>query len=646
MIPCACSRIRKTSYRFEGFLADYIEAVTEQWIKPAPYANPAMLEMFRDRDRRPLRCMVPWAGEFAGKYLTHAVQVYRLTRDAELGEHIKWFVRELVSLQADDGYLGPWPKEYRLTGWAPNSGRPSDEKNKDWNWAKWGNYLTDPVEGRVSGTWDTWGHYHAMLGLLLWHETSGDRKALLCARKMADLMCRMFLPEGEGRRMVDTGSVEMNLAPAHSLAMLHAVTKEKRYLDLAMKVVEEFAATDVQGRPNNPAGNYLNAGLRNEPFYKTPKPRWESLHPIMSLAQLYWITGNDDYRTAFENLWWSMLETDRHNNGGFTSGEQAQGSPYRQGAIETCCTIAWIAMSVEMLKLTGSSIVADEIELSTLNSGVGLISRSGRWVTYNTPMDGLRLAAPHQIVGHAREGAPELNCCSVNGPRALGMIGDWAVMCTDDGAVLVNYYGPSEITVPLGKGAKLKLTQETDYPRKGRVDLKISPSKAATFPLKLRIPYWSSRTTVRLNGKRLEGVEAGSYLAIHRRWRRGDRVQIDLDTSLHYWVGEDECAGKVSIYRGPILLTYDRRFNDIDPDDIPALDATNLKGRLVAGGAYMLAPILLVQFAAEDGRNLRLCDFASAGEAGSPYLSWLEVRNVSPTQFSRANPLRSARPSC
>ena len=45
-------------------------------------------------------------------------------------------------------------------------------------------------------------------------------------------------------------------------------------------------------------------------------------------------------------------------------------------------------MSVEMLEMTGDSIVADELELSTLNSAIGMFSPTGRWSTYNTPMDG------------------------------------------------------------------------------------------------------------------------------------------------------------------------------------------------------------------------------------------------------------------
>src|SRR5439155_12453755 len=133
--------------------------------------------------------MVPWAGEFAGKYLTSAVQGWRLTGDESLGHSIGDFVKRLIKLQAEDGYLGPWPKESRLTGRTPNAGPKGGD------------------------TWDAWGHYHVMLGLLLWHEDTRDAATLDCARRIGDLFCEKFA----GARLVDMGSTEMNLAPIHSL---------------------------------------------------------------------------------------------------------------------------------------------------------------------------------------------------------------------------------------------------------------------------------------------------------------------------------------------------------------------------------------------------------------------------------------------
>jgi hypothetical protein len=604
-------RLPGTRFQFDGVVGDYLSGVTAQWLKVAPASNPAMLEMFRDRDRRPLRDMVPWAGEFAGKHLVSAVQVCRVTGDASLKTSIADFVKRLVALQAEDGYLGPWPKESRLTGRAPNVGRKGGD------------------------TWDAWGHYHIMLGLLRWHEETGDASALACARRIGDLFCRKF----ERERLVDTGSTEMNLAPIHSLCLLHGVTGEERYLNLALKICDEFAAAGKDGKPL--AGDYLNAALAGKEFFQMLKPRWESLHPIMGLAELHRITGDDKYRRAFEHIWWSIVKLDRHNNGGFSSGEQAQGNPYHPGAIETCCTIAWAALSVEMLRLTGNSIVADELELTTLNSVLGLHSPNGRWVTYNTPMDGLRVASAQDIVFQARAGSPELNCCSVNGARGLGLMGDWALMASDD-RLLVNWYGPSTFTTCLPSGVEITLTQETDYPREGSVRLKVSPRKAAKFELHLRIPQWSRDTRVKLNGRPVDEVKPGAYLNLAKTWKRGDVVDLELDFTPHLWRGERECANKTSIYRGPILLTYDRRFNDMDPDQIPSLHAGSLDGRHVPSTAW-LPPMLLLVFKAADGRALRLCDFASAGVGGSPYRSWLPVEGVVETPFSPANPLRTTR---
>jgi DUF1680 family protein len=418
---------------------------------------------------------------------------------------------------------------------------------------------------------------------------------------------------------------------------LYEHTADERHLNLALKIRDEFAAVDENGTPL--AGDYVNGPLSGKEFYELPMTRWESLYPVMGLAELHALTGDEEARGAFERIWWSIVRTDRHNNGGFSSWERATGNPYDTGPIETCCTIAWVAMSVEMLRLTGNSIVADELELSTLNSITGLHSPNGRWVTYNTPMDGVREASAHTIVFQAREGSPELNCCSAHGARGFGMISDWALMATDDG-ISLNWYGPGSMSVPL-LNDDLILTQETDYPRSNRVQLTVGLGEPRSFALRLRIPYWSHHTQVQLNRKELTKVEPGEYLVLDRLWRSGDQIDITFDFTLQYWVGEREYEGRASIYRGPVLLTYDRRLNSIDPDQIPPLDARGLTSTMVRFDEWF-PPMLLMEFETTDGRTLRLCDFASAGVGGSPYRSWLDIRSCTKTEFSKSNPRRSS----
>jgi DUF1680 family protein len=602
----------------DGPVGRYLAAVTQNWLLPAPAANPAILAMFADRDRPPYRDLLPWSGEFAGKYLTGATQVLQTTGDPRLREHLERFTRSLLQLQDADGYLGPFPKEDRLTGKGPNLG------------------------GKPGGTWDAWGHYHMILGLLLWHEATGDAASLAAARRIGDLFCDRFL--GEKRpRLVDTGSTEMNLAPAHGLCLLYEKTGEKRYLDLAYQIVAEFAAVDSKGNPL--AGDYLRRGLAGEEFFRLPRPRWESLHPVLALAELARIGGHPGHGKAFTNLWWSIARLDRHNNGGFSSGEQAQGNPYHRGAIETCCTIAWMAMTVEMLRLSGDPVAADELELSTFNSALGLFSPSGRWSTYNTPMDGDRKANFHEIVFQARPGSPELNCCSVNAARGVGLLSQWALMADEkDEGLVLNWYGPGSLTAIVRAGSSsaevpVRLLIATDYPVGSLVRIQVEPGRAASFPLRLRIPHWSERTKASVNGEPVADVKPARYLELRRAWKPGDRIDLELDLTPHVWAGERECAGRASIFRGPILLTYDPRFNPGTGDDPSPLDGANLR-LAIKTPPQGQSSILLVE-APTTSQPVLLCDFASAGADGSPYRSWLKAGGLAATPFSREHPWRS-----
>ena len=381
-----CESIPAARFELRGPVGERAGANVEQWLLSAPVANPGLIEMFRLRDRAPRPDLVPWAGEFVGKYLISAVQALRLTEDPRLRRQVSEVVEEFLSTQAEDGYLGPFPKSERL-----------------------------------QGHWDLWGHYHALSALLDWHEFSGELRALSAARKAADLVCATYLDTG--RRVIEAGDQEMNMAILTGLVRLHRETGEPKYLRLAREVEKDWER----------AGDYVGAGLDGREFFRSPRPRWESLHDLQGLVELWRVTGEGRYREAFEHHWRSIRRWDRRNTGGFSSGEQATGNPYAPSAIETCCTVAWMALTVDELRLTAESRVADELELTLLNGGLGAQHPSGRWWTYSTPMDGSRESSAQSIVFQARAGTPELNCCSVNGPRILGSLSEWAVMGITNG---------------------------------------------------------------------------------------------------------------------------------------------------------------------------------------------------------------------
>ena len=535
-------RAAGTSLDLQGVVREYVDAVIDTWVLPLPDTDPAIVEMFAIRDHRPYRNYLPWSGELAGKYLTGAVQLWRLTGSAPLRDRIAELVERLIALQdPEDGYLGPYPKPERLALW--------DATTDEW-------------------TWDLWNHYHLMLGLLLWFEDTGDRRALDCARAIADLVCARFLDTGTG--IVDRSykySTEMNHAVIHGMAILYRMTGTESYLRMAEQIVDELPRRDRDG---GRAGDFVRQALAGREFYQTPRPRWESLHTLEGLVELYYLTGNPDFRTTVERFWWSIARYDRHNNGGFSSGEGAVGNPYHPGSIETCCTVAWIAYSVQMLRMTGDSIVADEIELSTLNQVIGYQLRAGGPCTYDTPMDGSRISAVEQVKWQRRPGSEQMICCTANGPRGFGMISDWALMRDGDGLAL-NWYGPSTIHTEVLR-TPVTLTQQTDYPRDGHVRLTVEPETPLEFALKLRIPYWSAATAVQVNGSPVSPVTPGRYLSLARTWRPGDAVQIDLDLSLRYWTGEQQCAGKACVYAGPLLLALrsGRTAEDVtlDPADL------------------------------------------------------------------------------
>lgn len=576
-------------FQFTGPVGERVTANVENWLLRAPQGNPGIVGMFRVRDRQPTPQLVPWAGEFIGKYLISAIQALRMSDDPRLQKQVTEVVAALLATQAEDGYLGPFPKAERLLK-----------------------------------HWDLWGHYHVMLALVLWHERTGDAAALAAARKAADLVCATYLDTG--RRVFDAGDPEMNMTILTAMAMMHRLTGEPRYLRMAKEVERDWER----------AGDYLRSGLDGREYYRSPRPRWESLHDLQGLVEMWRITGDVRYRQAFEHHWRSIRRWDRRNTGAFSAGEQATGNPYAASPIETCCTVAWMAISIDYLRLTGDLGAADDLELAMLNGGLGAQHPSGRWWTYNTPMDGWREASAHTIVFQAHAGTPELNCCSANAPRVLGMLSEWAVMSTTNGLV-VNWLGSGTSAVHLADGTPVTITATGEGWRDGHVEWRVSTTATRPVSVAWRVPKWAQGPTLRLNGEPLPNVVAGEYAVLTRAWKDSDRLVLDCSLPLRWVAGANEAAGKVSVYRGPLLLAYDQVQNAFDEDHIPALAVEKLSEARVltpGGGEGLESPLqpwLRIEVPTADGQSLRLVNFASAGATGTRYRSWLATQAALPS---------------
>ena len=139
----------------------------------------------------------------------------------------------------------------------------------------------------------------------------------------------------------------------------------------------------------------------------------------------------------------------------------------------------------------------------------------------------------------------------------------------------------------------------------------------------------------------------GVCLEINRRWEPGDRVSLQLDLALRPVSGAREQLGKVSIYRGPLLLAYDQSLNDFDEASTPPLDLRRLaEAREISARksqeTNILAAWIVLELPAENAGAVHVCDFASAGARGTRYRSWLPAAHPLPPPVVTRTPVDGA----
>ena len=209
--------------------------------------------------------------------------------------------------------------------------------------------------------------------------------------------------------------------------------------------------------------------------------------------------------------------------------------PYR--FTETCDIPAAMWTRTWMLRITGESRWADDVERAFLNAGPVPVSRDFKTMCYyqspNRIDEGTPPAPP--IPGPGRQ-----IVYTPTGNKTLCCVGscNWIIpnyvqnmwMRAAGGGLACVLYGPCTVETD---GISLKC--ETDFPFGEDQLVAISTSRARRMPIYFRIPSWCKGMSVSVNGQALEGSGYGGFLRICRKWKDGDvvRIHLPMEASVH-----------------------------------------------------------------------------------------------------------------
>ena len=544
-------------------------------------------------------------GEFWGKWYTSAMLAYGYTQNPDHRAIVEDAVVKLMQTQNADGYIG----------------------------------TNDAEKGRhTEGIWDIWSRKYALLGMIANFDQTGNQKVLESACRAADCLIDE-IGEGSGKNIADTGWVGWKSLDSCSvlepIVLLYQRTGESRYLKFAETIVRSWDHPSHR----SPTGlRLIQNVLEGVPMWKmsgAPKA-YEMTSCFEGLCELYRVTGNEYYFDACKKLAENILRDEITIIGSGSMAEiwchtrKRQTEPMYH-AMETCVTATWLKYLYQLLRLTGESRYADEMEITLYNSLLAAQMPQGNWWAYFTPLMGERTASHIQF--------PEIgsSCCVANGPRALMLTPYWAVMETVHGCA-INLYAPMKVQIQTPSQQKLILDCVTEYPAEGSVKITLALNEPETFLLKLRIPGWSRQNTLSINGEPYSDyVIPGTYANINREWKNGDVIEMGLDmrTRVEYAPAD---TGDQALIRGPLVLAFDSRLIPPQPDprSVPMYryefhhtggDFVDVKQIPSPDPNIWLAFEVSVQDESGALHTLPICDYTSAGNLwgqNNVFRTWIQ----------------------
>ena len=414
-------------------------------------------------------------------------------------------------------------------------------------------YPEELINRNIRGTsvWAPWYTLHKLFsGLIDQYLYSDNQKALEVVIRMADWAYHKLKPLDETTRqkMIRNEFGGVN----ESFYNLYAITGDERHRWLAQFFYHNEVIDPLKELRDDLGTKHTNTFI--------PK--------VIAEARNYELTEDENSRKLSDFFWHTMIDHHTFAPGCSSDKEHyfdpARFSKHVSGYTgETCCTYNMLKLSRHLFCWTADAAIADYYERALYNHILGQQDPQTGMVTYFLPL----LSGSHKVYSTKEN---SFWCCVGSGFENHAKYGE-AIYYHNDKGIYVNLFIPSVVN---WREKGLTLRQETDFPAEETTVLTIRAQNPVETTVYLRYPSWSKGVKVFVNGKKIAVKQKpGSYIAITRLWKDGDRITADYPMCLRVETTPDNPQKGALVY-GPVVLAGKRGTEGMQapaPDSNPAL---------------------------------------------------------------------------
>lgn len=202
---------------------------------------------------------------------------------------------------------------------------------------------------------------------------------------------------------------------------------------------------------------------------------------------------------------------------------------------------------------------ADVIERCLYNVIPAAISFEGDRFLYVNPLEiwppVLESDPDFASVKPVRQQWYQTACCPPNLARFLPAIGGYLYTVGDQELLLIHLYMTNH-AILAWHNMPIELDMAGDYPWEDQIDITLHLPSPVQGTIALRIPSWSSRTCLSVNGQNVSADVRNGYAYLCRYWQPSDTITIVFDMTPRIMAAHPRLmadAGKVAVMRGPVL---------------------------------------------------------------------------------------------